>query len=364
VTTQPHFFARREMRSQDIPVVNIADLIERDCTFANYERIGREICDACRSFGFFLVSFADARAATADGSREDRALVESLPRALRALASTTDVSSTSNAELTFARCSSWFARSSEDKARYALSRGQGYQKLRLNVTQGRPDEHEALDFFRPIASRTTQPEIGDDELVRLVNARAKAMCRLGKVTMRAVACGLGLDIDAFEDDVAGCAFWILRLISSPGVSEDEASRMADDDVKLSCGAHSDYGLLTFLEASARGLQIKPSGGEAWIDVPHVPGTLVCNIGEMLSTLTNHEFRATEHRVIRRKRDGAEPRISIAFFYETNYDTVIAPMDQRYPFHSLLATPGAKVYADFLEEKVSTNFAEPDAPRGG
>jgi hypothetical protein len=53
-------------------------------------------------------------------------------------------------------------------------------------------------------------------------------------------------------------------------------------VQLSCGEHTDYGLLTFVnqEAHMTALQVKNAAGQ-WISAPPVPGTFVCNIGDML-----------------------------------------------------------------------------------
>ena len=48
--------------------------------------------------------------------------------------------------------------------------------------------------------------------------------------------------------------------------------------------HTDYGLLTLLaQDDSGGLQI--AAPEGWIDARPVPGTLVCNIGDMLDRLT-------------------------------------------------------------------------------
>jgi isopenicillin N synthase-like dioxygenase len=279
-------------------------------------------------------------------------------------ASSSSTRSLASPVVSFDDCRAWFARSSEEKLHYALKNGKGYQKLGQNITENRMDAHEAIDFYRP--SRVSvpgtllgpHPDVGDECLLRSVNARAKALTRLGKKVMRCIARGLNMSDDAFEDDIAGVPFWIMRLISSPAMTSDD-----EGEYKISCGAHVDYGLLTFLDASMGGLQIEIKRGE-WIDVPYMPGTLVCNIGEMLARCTSYQFKATKHRVIRRREHGDDARISIAFFYEPNYDAEIKPLVENSYTNNLSADECAAlrtvtVYADFLNSKVASNFVAGD-----
>ena len=46
----------------------------------------------------------------------------------------------------------------------------------------------------------------------------------------------------------------------------------------------------------------------WVDVPHVPGGLVCNVGALLSRWTAGEWRAAVHRV--GNGDASRPRVSL------------------------------------------------------
>src|SRR3546814_6019259 len=71
------------------------------------------------------------------------------------------------------------------------------------------------------------------------------------------------------------------------------------------GEHSDYGLLTLLAQDEHGgLQVKTPGG--WIAAPPLPGTLVCNIGDMLDRLTGGWYLSTPHRV---RNDSGRERLS-------------------------------------------------------
>lgn len=51
------------------------------------------------------------------------------------------------------------------------------------------------------------------------------------------------------------------------------------------GAHSDFGLWTMIIADAPGLQFRHPGTGEWVDVPCVPGGLLCNVGDALDRMT-------------------------------------------------------------------------------
>lgn len=75
---------------------------------------------------------------------------------------------------------------------------------------------------------------------------------------------------------------------------------------------------------------------------------------MVNNWTNDLYTATLHRVIHR---GSNYRISIPFFFEPNFDTVVEPIPEL-----LNNTPpkyGPVIYGDHLLGKVSNNF-EKDA----
>ena len=57
----------------------------------------------------------------------------------------------------------------------------------------------------------------------------------------------------------------------------------------------------------------------WVKVPHLPGTIIVNQGEMLSRLSHGKFKAPVHRV-NAKHDQA--RISLVSFWAPNYETLL------------------------------------------
>ncbi|EOD14769.1 hypothetical protein EMIHUDRAFT_461593 [Emiliania huxleyi CCMP1516] len=85
------------------------------------------------------------------------------------------------------------------------------------------------------------------------------------------------------------------------------------------GAHVDSGMVTVLSidpANPHGLQVDTSSvgtsgaddERVWVDVPHVKGALVLNVGALLSRWTGGRWRASVHRVL--LGDQTKPRLSI------------------------------------------------------
>lgn len=91
------------------------------------------------------------------------------------------------------------------------------------------------------------------------------------------------------------------------------------DNEFGIAPHTDYGFMTILaQDEVGGLQVRRRGG-GWIDAPHIPGTFVVNIADMLMQWTNDTWVSTPHRVI--NTSGRE-RYSIPFFFDPTYHTVV------------------------------------------
>ena len=69
---------------------------------------------------------------------------------------------------------------------------------------------------------------------------------------------------------------------------------------FACGAHSDFGMLTFLLTDEHaGLEVQPKNSEEWIAVAPHPDRFVVNLGDMLQRWTNDFYCSTLHRVVNR-----------------------------------------------------------------
>lgn len=78
----------------------------------------------------------------------------------------------------------------------------------------------------------------------------------------------------------------------------------DADIPVRASVHEDINVITLLlGAEEAGLQLLDRDGE-WRAIEAPPGTLVCNIGDMLQRLTNHRLPSTTHRVVNPTADRA------------------------------------------------------------
>ena len=107
----------------------------------------------------------------------------------------------------------------------------------------------------------------------------------------------------------------LRLLRYPLCSSTLIS-----DSQLGAGAHTDYGLTTFLfQEAVGGLEICDRDGN-WHDIEPEEGVVLINSGDLLERWTNGRYRSTPHRVkpITRGTD----RFSIAFFVDPDSETEV------------------------------------------
>ncbi|EJD06826.1 Clavaminate synthase-like protein [Fomitiporia mediterranea MF3/22] len=67
--------------------------------------------------------------------------------------------------------------------------------------------------------------------------------------------------------------------------------------KISLGAHTDFGSLSFLHNRLGGLQVLPPGSPDWHYVRPMPGHAICNIGDALSLFSGGILRSNMHRIV-------------------------------------------------------------------
>lgn len=80
--------------------------------------------------------------------------------------------------------------------------------------------------------------------------------------------------------------------------------------------HTDWGLITLIIQDQLGLQLKL--GDSWKYVPVVPGTIVVNVGDFLSMISNQRYLSPVHRVTLSQTD----RYSYVYFYYPNHEATL------------------------------------------
>ena len=122
------------------------------------------------------------------------------------------------------------------------------------------------------------------------------LTHLGHALMRGISLSLGLDEACFAERYTGDPLVLFRIFNYPRA----AHAPQPGDEALGVGEHSDYGVLTILrQDDAGGLQVKSRS--RWIEAPPIPGSFICNLGDMLDRLTRGLYRSTPHRVISGKQ---------------------------------------------------------------
>lgn len=251
----------------------------------------------------------------------------------------------------------------------------GYQALLTNKTNGESDWHEAIDFYRvvPREDPSNFIEPGNPEtglrLCRGVNMYPSVDCpgsdmravlseyfinmlELGEIMMRAMAWAAG-----YEDDEeiflrnTRESFWSARVIGYPPLSRivDKTS----EDTVVSVGEHTDYGCVTFLlvDETPDALQVRSRDGR-WINAEPIEGAYLVNIGDMMERWTNGVWKSTPHRVLNR---GKNFRISMPFFYEPDFYTVIRPLQKFVDAVGGEVRYEERIYGTHLLNKVANNF---------
>ncbi len=288
-----------------IPTIDMTPL--RTGNAAAKREVARQIDEACRDTGFFLVTGHGVPADLITKARQLAIDFFALPDA--------EKMKVQRPPSKISRGFNWVG----DRA-IAYSMGE----------ETPPDIQEAFGFGNeapelaakvdPVSAKMYAPNIWPqqpagfrDTLVTYYDE----MQGLAQHVLGAMALALGLDenyfVDKFDRQASNC-----RIIRYPAVKETPLPG------QLRAGTHTDYGIMTFVRGddTPGGLQVKHRNGE-WIDL-HIPaGDFACNIGDMMMRWSNDRWVSTLHRVAV-PPPGAKPqdRISLVFFTNPNADVTI------------------------------------------
>ncbi|KAF8411241.1 hypothetical protein HHK36_003788 [Tetracentron sinense] len=163
--------------------------------------------------------------------------------------------------------------------------------------------------------------------------------KLASKILGAISEGLGLDRDYIEKSF-GEGSQIVASNYYPPCPEPHRT--------LGLAAHSDHGGLTILmQNDVDGLQVRYK--DNWVQVGHVPGSFVVNLGDYLEILSNGRYKSVEHRgVVNEERT----RISIAVGHGPELTAIVAPASQLLDEKSELKyTP--ILYKDYMRSQQSS-----------
>ncbi len=326
-----------------LPIIDVAPLLGPDTSGSKGARAAAAIDEACRNVGFFAIT----------GHGIDGGLQTRLETAAHAFFTQTE---SAKAEIAMANAgAAW----------------RGWFPVGGELTSGIPDRKEGIYFGvehspdHPRAAAGTalhgQNQFPDEpvELRGTVLDWLTALRPVADAVMRGLALGLGLEPAWFEQHLTADPTILFRIFHYP---PDDRDRVEEWGV----GEHTDYGLLTLLAQDHRGgLQVRAVDGR-WIDVDPTPGTLICNIGDMLERLTAGRYRSTPHRV---RNNSGHSRLSFPYFFDPSWDATVpalpmtsaspdtpqSPGNHRWDGEDVLAWEGA--YGDYLTARVARVFPD-------
>jgi isopenicillin N synthase-like dioxygenase len=330
-----------------IPIIDISALVfgtgEAPAkTLRDRHAVADQIGQACRECGFFYIV----------GHGVDEGLQQRLEQLSR----------------------QFFAQDIETKLQIRMALGgrawRGYFPVGGELTSAKPDLKEGIYFGdelgddHPLVKAGT-PMHGSNlfpanipQFRETVLDYMTAMTQLGHTLMAGIALSLGLDESYFADRYTSDPLVLLRIFNYPP-DPSPPNQVHHWGV----GEHTDYGILTILKQDeSGGLQVKSKS--RWIAAPPVPGSFVCNIGDMLDRMTGGLYRSTPHRV---KNLAQRDRLSFPFFFDPNFNAEVRPIelgeltlvndDKNERWDKVSVHDWSGTYSDYVLSKVSKVFPQ-------
>ncbi len=322
-----------------IPVIDIRPLVQAT---GDQQAVAVQIAQACRECGFFYVV----------GHGVDEKLQNQLEQLSQ----------------------QFFAQDLATKLEIRMALGgsawRGYFPVGDELTSGQPDRKEGLYFGCELAADHSLVQAGTPlhgpnlfptqppQLRQTVLDYMAAMTQLGHTLIAGIALSLGLEASYFADRYTADPLILFRIFNYPPDCSSPGS-----EPTWGVGEHTDYGLLTILKQDhSGGLQVKSKS--RWLEAPPVPGSFVCNLGDMLERMTAGWYRSTPHRV---KNPAPQARLSFPFFFDPSFNVAVKPIrqlsrgllkddpDERWDQANVHDFQGT--YGDYVLRKVAKVFPE-------
>jgi len=255
------------------------------------------------------------------------------------------------------RFRTFFAWSDAEKCRYRVQGGggaRGYTPFGIETAKG-ATHHDLKEFWHvgrelPPGHRFNAVMAPNIWVESIPGFRASLLAlydsfdALGRRLLAPIARSVGLPANYFDDKV-NLGNSVLRVIHYPPMP-------AEPTPSVRAGAHEDINVITLLlGAEEPGLEVLSRTGN-WLPINPPPGSLVCNVGDMLQRLTNRHLRSTTHRVVNPPRERAtNARYSLPFFLHFNPDFLIKTLPQYVDAQHPDQFPVPINAHDFLQERL-------------
>lgn len=326
-----------------VPIIDISALVSQNRNFSgttpqDCDLVAKQIRQACQDYGFFYIV--------------GHGIDEQLQNQLEHLSQ------------------QFFQQDLETKLKMRMALGgrawRGYFPVGNELTSGKPDLKEGIYFGAELAENHPLVQAGIPmhgrnlfpsnipQFKETVLAYMESMTQIGHIIMAGIALSLGLEESYFADRYTKDPLILFRIFNYPPKSSLPASEWG-------VGEHTDYGILTILKQdNVGGLQVKSKSG--WIDAPPIPGSFICNIGDMLDRMTQGLYRSTPHRVVNLSTSN---RLSFPFFFDPNFHVEVKPIalndmvvnDDKSDRSYQASIHDRGTYGDYLLNKVSKVFPQ-------
>ncbi len=174
----------------------------------------------------------------------------------------------------------------------------------------------------------------------------KSRLKLGFKLASYIAIGLGKEKNYFEPYFENSLSTFRTIYYKPRSQSDVLqNKLSSDELKLTTPEHSDSGFITILSTfHYHGLQILVDGN--YKSIKPIKNTLIINLGDFLSKITNNKLKSTKHRVA----DIGIERYSNPFFFDPN---ILA----KIPSNINNGNSEKLNFGDFLINKMKKSYGE-------
>jgi isopenicillin N synthase-like dioxygenase len=250
----------------------------------------------------------------------------------------------------------FFSYSTTEKLRYhrvGSGGARGYTPFGVEIAKGatQPDLKEFWHMGRELDANhryrsMMPPNVWVEQIPGFqstLTALYTAFDQLGRQLLASIARYLGLAEDWFEHAVA-TGNSVLRVLHYPPTTGIATGLRAEP--------HEDINVITLLlGADEAGLQIRTQDG-TWLNCNPPANSLVCNVGDMLSRLSNNRLPSASHRVINPTGEqAARSRYALPYFLHFNPDYLIQTLPNCITAQRPNRYPNAITANEFLHNRL-------------